>query len=248
MRINGFLKTLMFVLTLSLFVGCSSDDEDSNPTGPENGGDNPPTINVKTITVPQAMQNAANNGDPGAATAMTYINLANSLPAYAQFFNPPEGAAKLSSISAVEGEWTWTQDGATFTLTSTETTDSYLLTLTVEGTFNGTTYSGQKLMESTVSKDGNTGELFFYDPDAGVPALTFNWQIESDGTYHLEMVAGADYGGATVEMTINPDNSGTLNIDTADGGSWHIQWASDGSGSWTQYDAGGNPIDSGSWS
>ncbi|MDZ7764685.1 MAG: hypothetical protein U5K00_09690 [Melioribacteraceae bacterium] len=192
MRFKDLLKLLLTLILFSFFAACSSDDDDG-PTEPDDNGDSPPTINVKQISVPQTMQTAVNNGDPGAAQAMTFMNLANSLPSYAQLFNPPQGSGKVSSTSAASGEWTWTQDGTTFTLVSNETSSGYELTLTIDGTFGGKTYSNQILMTSTLSKDGNTGEVLFYDPDSGSPALTFNWETEADGTYHLDMVAtGAD--------------------------------------------------------
>lgn len=245
MRFKDLLKLLLTLILFSFFAACSSDDDDG-PTEPDDNGDSPPTINVKQVTVPQTMQTAAQNGDPGATQAMTFMNLANSLPSYAQLFNPPQGSGKVSSTSAASGEWTWTQDGTTFTLTSTETAEGYKLTLTIDGTFNGKSYSNQILMESTVSKDGNTGEVLFYDPDSGSPALTFNWETEADGTYHLDMEAGSEYGGFTGQMVVNPDNSGTLDLDYSSGERWEIQWTSN-SGSWTLYNADGSVAQTGNW-
>lgn len=245
MRLKDVLKLLLTLILFSFFAACSSDDDDG-PTDPNDNGDSPPTINVKQITVPQTMQTAAQNGDPGATQAMTFMNLANSLPSYAQLFNPPQGSGKVSSTSAASQEWTWTQDGTTFTLVSNETSSGYKLTLTINGSFNGETYSNQILMESTVSKDGNSGEVLFYDPDSGSPALTFNWETEADGTYNLDMEAGTEYGGFTGQMVVNPDNSGTLDLDYPSGDSWEISWTSS-AGSWTLYNADGSVAQTGNW-
>lgn len=243
MRFTDSLKILFVLILLSFFAACSDDNGDDNPTGPDDDGNEPPTLNVQQVPVPQAMQTAANNGDPGATQAMAYIQIANMLPSYAQLLNPPQGSGKLPSTSAVNGEWTWTQDGATFTLTSTETATGFEMTLTVDGTYNGQTYNGGILMEASGTKDGSSGELYFYDPGSGVAELTFNWETLADGTYHLTI----NTSDAAVELYYYSDGSGSLDVNMQNAGSWDIDWASDGSGTWMQYDASGSLIDSGSW-
>ena len=155
MRKSKFLTLSVTLIFLFFISACSSDDGDSNPTEPGNG-DNPPTVSVEPITVPQKMQDAANNGNPGAAQAVAYIQIANTLPSYTQFLTPPEGASKISSTTAVTGEWTWTQDGATITLVTNETATSYEWTVTVDGTFGGKTYSNQLLLKASELRDGSS--------------------------------------------------------------------------------------------
>ncbi len=242
MRFTDLIKILLVVILFSFFTACS--DNNNNPSSPDNGN-NPPTLSVKQIPIPQAMQTAANNGDPGAAQAVAYITIANTLPAYAQFFNPPANAGKISSTTATLGSWTWTQNGTTFTLVSSETDNGYEMTLTVNGSFNGKTYSNAILFDVTMPLDQNSGELYFNDPNTGNPILGFIWENLSDQSYHLTI--NDTEGSTTSEFYSYPNGSGTLNINNQGVNSWEIDWGSDGSGTWTQYDPENNPIDSGSW-
>lgn len=248
MNIKRFFNLLIIVLSIALITSCSDDDSDSNPTDPNGGNnDSPPTVNVEQVTVPQKMQTAANNGDAGAAQAMAYIQIANTLPAYSQMLNPPATASKVSSTSSVEGDWTWTQDGATFKLSTTETATEYHWILTIDGTFSGKTYSNQVVVRASELKDGSSGELEFYDPDSGSPVVSFSWENQADGTYYVNLSTTQSSNNVTVEMYFNPDNSGSIDIYVSGGGTWEIDWASDGSGTWVEYDSSGSVSDSGSW-
>ncbi len=245
MRFIDLLKVILVLTLLSFFTACSDDDE--GPTEPENGDENPPSLNVKQVSVPQAMQSAANNGDPGAAQAVAYIQLANTLPTYAQLFNPPEGSGKLPATSTTAGEWTWTQDGATFTLVSNETATTWEMTLTVDGSFSGSTYNNQVIMEASGMLDGSQGELHFYSPGSSSPAVSFNWETLADGTYHLSINSSEGSGATNIELYSYSDGSGSLDINVSGGGTWDIDWNSDGSGTWAHYDASGSLVDQGSW-
>ncbi len=247
MRISSkLLKRLVIMLIFALLLGCSSDD-DSGPTEPENENDNPPTIEFDPIQVPQTMQDAANSGDPGAAQAVAYIQMANMLPYYTQLLTPPSSAGKLPSTSATNNEWTWTHQGATFTLTSEETATTYEMTLTVDGTIEGNTYNNQVFITASTSKLNNSGELAFYDPDSGLPVLDFEWDIAQDGTTHMLLTSHQASPSISVELYYYPDGSGALDVNAPGEGSWSISWSADGSGTWTQYDAGGGIIDQGNW-
>ena len=242
MNINKVFYLLALTFMLSFFVSCS-DDESSNPTKAGNE-DNPPTVNVEPVAVPQKMQAAANNGNPGATQAMAYIQLANTLPNYAQLLTPPEGA-KLSSTSAVNGEWTWTEGNASVTLVTNETVTEYEWTVTIDGTYGGKTYNNQIVIEASQLKDGSSGEILFYDPDSGSPVLTFNWENLSE-VYHLNIKSAEEYGNSNVDLYVYTDSSGYIDISTPSN-SWHVEWASDGTGSWIAYDANGSVTNEGSW-
>jgi len=250
MNINRFFNIVLVLITLSFLVGCSSDNGDSSPTDPNTGSGNngnAPEINVEHVVLPQKVQTAANNGDPGAAKAMAYIQIANMLPTYTQMLNPPSTANKVSSTSAVAGDWTWTQDEATFKLSTTETSNTYNWTLTIDGTFGGKTYSNQVVIRASEVKDGSNGDLEFYDPDSGSPVISFNWENQADGTYYVNLTTTQSSNNVNVEMYFNPDNSGSVNVFVSGGETWKVHWASDGSGTWIEYDSSGNVHDSGSW-
>ena len=246
MRITNLLKVFLMLLVFSFFAACSDDDDGNGPNEPDNG-DDPPELNVQQITVPQKMQTAANGGDPGAAQAVSYIQLANMLPSYAQLLNPPADAGKVPSISATAGEWTWTQGGATFTLTSTESGNTYSMTLTVDGSYQGETYNGQIIMEASGQLDGSQGQLKFYEPGTSAPVLIFNWETLADNTYHVTIDSNQGSSSANIELYSYPDGSGSLDINTQGAGSWDIDWNADGSGTWAQYDASGGLANQGSW-
>lgn len=238
------LKFLM-ILLLSFFIACSSDD-DSSPTEPDE--ETPPTVEIKPIVVPQGIQTAANNGDPGASTAAAFINMANSLTAYSYLLTPPSGAGKISSYSAANNEWTWTDGGVTFTLSLQETATSFTYTLTVNGSFEGNTYNNQVMMTVTASKTSNSGELYFYEPGVSIPFLYAEWDTSPTGTYTFLMEINETDGQIKIDLLLNPDDSGSLSVNGADGSSWNISWTSQGtSGTWTYYDASGSLIDQGNW-
>ena len=247
MKYLNFLKILLILSVFAFFTACSDDDGDDNPTDPGNGDGSTPDLQVKQITPPQKMQDAANNGNPGAAQAVAYISLANSLPTYADLLEPPEGSGKVSATNAPAEEWTWTEGGASMTLTLNETETTYSWTLTIDGTYSGETYSNQVVMEANGSKNGSNGQLYFYSPDAASPVLSFDWETLADGTYHLVIESAQGSASTTSELYAYSDDSGSLDINMSGGGSWDIDWASDGSGTWAQYDEQGGLVDQGTW-
>lgn len=244
MKLTGWLKIIPITLLLTLFMACSDD----NPTGP--GGDSePPALNIKKVEVPQGIQSAANNGDQGAVQVMGYIQFANLLSNFSAYLTPPESAQKISSVSAVEEDWTWTQGDATFKLTLNETTTTYEYTLVVSGTFEGETYNNQTVFEAFTTKDGSSGALDFYEPGISQPVLSFNWETSEEGTYHLVMNINQGSNAATAELYVYADNSGSLDITENSGERWEMQWTANGSsGSWAHYDEQGSLVNEGGWS
>lgn len=236
---------MIFIVTF--LVSCSSDDGDSNPADSSGDNDSAPEVKYKEISVPDAMKNAANSGDVGAAIAVSYLQIANSLQSYVALLNPPQESTNLSKPSDVTEEWTWSQDGTSYTLVLDELETSFKYTLTVSGTFQGETYSDEVLMEASGSKTEANGELYFYEPGSSDPALYFNWDIQNNGTYVMTIESGQGTNQSSIDIISNTDGSGSMDVSESNGESWHVTWESDGTGAWIRYDEQGNVADEGSW-
>jgi len=89
-----------------------------------------------------------------------------------------------------------------------------------------------------------------YKPLTTNIAMQWEWNIDAQGVYTFVMTSFVD-GGGKIEITVNPDESGTLEFyeEVSDNYALTLKvvWQSDGSGQWWTYE-NGTETDSGGWS
>ena len=249
-------KIVGWFVVLSLFVliaGCS-DNEEYNPAGTNNNGDNPPTIALQsTIDVPAGLQNS---NDPHAMQTLAYIN---SIQANFQVFSAwftPQGTGKVAKISSPQDwERTWTYNGLTVIWRAYEEGDEYKWEVIYDGEQDGMTFDNFKFMEASQKKNGMEGSMFWYDMiDNGQSELVYqwNWTKEENNNGNLVKHFNVEFmNDSHFELTGNPDKSGEVFYYSYMNNDYVLQyeshWNPDGSGSWQTYDDNGDPLDNGTW-
>jgi len=238
MRHMKFLVSLLTMLILVLVIGCSDDDK--GPTG-NNGETQQPTFSIDSITVPAAM---AQSADPKAQEAVTYVMMANAFSAYGSWFTPPTTSEGPPWI------YTWTVDGLTIILTVTEEGTNWVWDIVLDGTDGEYTYDNWLFIHAELAKNNSNGQLTIYEPVTTDVSLEWSWNVDTEGVYTLVMTS-YEGEGFKFEITVNPDDSGELELYTKVGESYQLTfravWQADGSGQWWTYE-GDQQTGSGSWS
>ncbi|PTB96302.1 hypothetical protein C9994_08025 [Marivirga lumbricoides] len=242
-------------LSIILLVSCGEDENEvEKPEENENpivalvfSAQNPP------INIPAALSSSQNDH----AIAITgFLRQANGITSYATYFNVPDDAqvshtpvhGSENNISAANDVtvYTWTyNNGNQFVTTAYQivnTGDDYLYEIFFDfGEEEGLV----KTLEGKESiTDTKNGELSFKGFNEFDTELNYEW-AESD----LRVLNFKLFGFYnTIEITKNPDNSGALNIYSQGFKNADYTWNASGtSGTYTNYDAQGNQVDSGTW-
>jgi len=181
--------------------------------------------------------------------------MANAFSAYGTWFTPPT-TAKISAepFSVNTGPpwtYTWTIENLTITLTVTEEGTNWVWDVVLDGTDGEYTYDNWLSIHAEQAKDCNSGQLMIYMPVTTEICLEWSWSVDAEGVYTFVMTSYYEEEGLKVEITVNPDNSGELELYTKVGEiylrTFRAVWQTDGSGQWWTY-VGGLQTDSGSWS
>ncbi len=235
---------VMFIPLLFIFLLSCSNDEDNNLVTPETK--EPAKLALKEVQVPEHLTQVQ---DPHAQMAVAVIQMANGFRNYATFFTPPSGATHVPKANGIKDEWTWQEGDLTIRLVYNEGEDQISWQVYLTGTFEGYTVTNWLGAEAQQSKDGSTGHLIIYDPSTTNIAAEWDWNVESDGTYSFVFVGYES--SQKIDITVNPDNSGTIQIYNSLQNQFVLQykisWTASGSGQWWQYDPAGNIVAQGSW-
>jgi hypothetical protein len=233
-----FFVSLFMMLILVLVIGCSDDDE--GPTD-NNGETQQPTFSIDSVIVPDAM---AQSADPMVQQVVAYITLANAFAAYGSWFSPP------TTSEGPPWTYTWTVDNLTITLTVAEEGTNWVWDIVLDGTDGEYTYDNWLFIHAELAKNNSSGQLTIYEPVTTDVSLEWSWNVDTEGVYTL-VVISYEEGGFKIEITVNPDDSGELELYTKVGESYQLTfravWQADGSGQWWTYE-GGQQTGSGSWS
>ena len=258
-------RIFSLLLIASLFVACGDDDDNEVAPEPtfedaslEFSAQNPP------VEIPSGLQQA---DDPNAAAISGQLQLVNSLSTgFASFFEVPEGATRSTTPINTSGRVDATQNNVVvYTYTSTfqdpETGETSTYTVAYQITDLGTDFflelffqfdGGEyfKFLEGQESKGQlRNGYLEIYytafdGQQSDTPAITFDWNESSNGLFEFSYFTE----GSSVEIVVNPDNSGSL--EAFEGGSLYFSatWNAEGTaGTYAYYDGSGNATDSGNW-
>ena len=238
-------RILAAVLTLMVAVWLTAcgDDKTTDTGGSE--PPQPPAFTTHTVTVPEHMRESS---DPNAQMAVGYVDMANGLGAYSAQLSPPAGAQGASAA----GTWTytWEADSLTVTLIVIETNELYPWDVFYDGTLEGQTFDNWKAMHAEAAKDGSSGEFVFYEFGTTQAFMMWTWSTDAQGVFTFVMFYYGETGDGKIEVTVNPDGSGSLAFYEGDGGVYEltflVEWNTDGTGQWWTYE-GGAETDSGTW-
>ncbi len=243
-RILSYFTVLLFSLFLIFSCSDSSSGNDEEEQQTE-----APDLQVQEVDVPDAMKKSS---DPNAQKTVGFVTQANAFSNYSTFWTPQQGAEMPASALGklpANGEWSyeWSKDSLTITMNITESDDAYHWEIIFNGSMQGETFDNWTYMEATRKKDGSEGNLYLYEYNTTNVNLQWSWMIDDEDVYTFEMIGD----GFKINVLSNPNQSGSLEFYQGDGGSFTIsfrsEWASDGSGSWWDYDSSGTEEDSGSW-
>ena len=242
-------RVVAAVLTLAIAVcltACGDDKTTETDGGGGSGGEpSAPVFTTHTVDLPQAMMESS---DPMAQTAVSQVALANAISGYSTYLYPPAGTQGVSGT----GTWTytWATDSLTVTLVITDTGNLYQWEAFFDGTLGGQTFDNWKAIHAEAAKDGSGGEFIYYQPVTTEVLMSWTWSTDTQGVFTFVMFYYGGMGGGKVEITVNPDGSGSLAVYEGDGAVYEltllVEWEADGSGQWWTYE-GGSQTDSGFW-
>ena len=235
------LKKLLVVLFASfLLFSIQACSEDSNPTEPTQ--EKPDQISMKEITLPEQIQQSQ---DSHAQVCVACINLANGFQKYTTLLNPPDAAKIYKELNTEgDGTYTWVVEGVTFTLHYTENSVGRTWKIVLNGTdpYNGSVFIDWVYMEAAESLDGASGSFVVYEPVTTNIETEWSWNTDTSGLYNFEIIVHSN-PGFKINITANPDNSGTLYwYDYIDGNyvlRMQITWTAAGTGQWWEYNDSG---------
>lgn len=220
-------NSLVIVLLLSLAVtSCSKKDD--NPAAPK---DEPPGIPSVSFKGPNT-----NSTDQWAIYTKSSVESMNAYPMMLSAFSSANPTSK-------DGQWRWELSpvaGFTESFTGTRNSDgSYTWVLMLNGTYEGSTYSNWKALEGTTSSDGKSGSWKAFEDNTTVLTADYTWSTSSTGVlsgtfkgYENSVVTGK------IEITNNPDNSGSLLVYNSGELMFKSTWIANGTGQWWGYENG----------
>ncbi|MEP2771851.1 MAG: hypothetical protein ABJH05_06865 [Fulvivirga sp.] len=259
------LSKLLFMFSIvALITACGSDDEAPAPNI-ENAelafsAQNPP------IEIPSGLSSSS---DQNASQINGQLQLVNSISNIFASFEAPSGAEKSNTPvgrKANNGRVAATQeDVVVYTYTAT-TSDGQGNSVTVSVAYQITDTGDDYVFELFYKFDGGDyipylyaqesksslreGYLVVYnifdDENPGTESLIrFDWEENSAGVFSFSY----DIFTARVELVVNPDNSGTMEIFNDGVKTFRGTWNAAGTeGTYAYYDENGTETDSGNWS
>lgn len=245
---NGWL--ILAALTIISF-GCEKEDE--IPQFEEISFDSEAVLD----NLPSALKSST---DEYAQQCVDDIESALDMSTFMDDMVPPEYAERTAKKASGD-TWSWTvSDGMmSYTFYWTYEEDNLKKYWTMDIQFgDGERYSYITAWES---KDGKQGEVMYnfnwisaYDgsseDDYEDLFWTYSWNIDASGNY--KFVWNYDTSDPTYdylmqyEVVVNSDGSGTIDYLYLDAKYYHMEWDTDGNGSWAYYSDGSEYM-SGSW-
>ena len=189
-----------------------------------------------------------NSTDTYAQQCYSDIESALDMSNFMDDMTPPEDAVR-SSKKAAGDTWQWTVSDGTNSLTFywSYEEDSQTKYWTMEIQID----EGEVFPYITAkeSKDGKQGEVLYnfnwvvayegYGPEAADLYWKYHWNVDNTGNYTFNW----DYDSndpsydffLNYEVVVNADGSGTIDYYSMDAKYYHMEWDSQGNGSWTYY-------------
>jgi len=230
-------RLLLFTVIAILMLGisaCSDKDE----TVPADTQQEAPVLETKTVELPETL---VNSNDPAAQDVVAYTYMVNGFTGFAGLMTPPggQGGGYKSTNDGDPLVYTWDfvegEDAYSITLTIIQTETHYEWTMVINGTLGGMVLVDFTYMEASQTLDGATGEYNMYDPEYGL-LMSVVWSTDSSGVYTTTFEAPEDI---KIEMTSNPDGSGTITVYEWYENGWVIEfeaiWDSSGHGEYWEY-------------
>ncbi|MEA3297247.1 MAG: hypothetical protein U9R56_05225 [candidate division Zixibacteria bacterium] len=247
MLYKKLLLLLVAMLMVTLAMGCSSDDEESNINGSGDNQTTLPTQPAAAESIDDAPIDAlVGSGNTYCAMAATYISMAKG---YSSFFTPPSGAAKeypASFAADTTITYTWSDGSITIVMTFEETSTNYYWSVVFNGTDGEEVYDNFIFAEAQQNKTGTDGWMKAYDLSDG---LIFDWVWTEDATGKFTMtISGYESGVITteVEIVLNADGSGYIEFTENDILKLRVTWnATATSGTYYYFD--GSQTLEGTW-
>lgn len=253
MKPNQLFKGWVVILGMAVItMGCNKEETDVPPTE---------TISFdKQEVIGKLPQGLMNSDDQYAQQCVDGIESALDMSSFMEDMVPPEYAEKTSKKSVAGDTWSWTvSDGSmsyTFYWSYEENNAKRYWTMDIQFD-NGERYPYISAWES---EDGKLGEVRYnfqwalaYQGSTDYEDLywKYGWTLDDNGNYEF----GWDYDSDSEEyeyfqnysVVVNADGSGSIDYYSMDTQLYHMEWDTQGNGSWTYY-YGGDNNQSGSWS
>ncbi len=248
-----WLKMLVLLsLSLLALTGCSSDED---PTTPGGGSSDAPAFLLggeQAVNLPAVI---LNSNDPNAQAIVGVMHQVNVLSGMQGFLAIPDDAVRSQNK---DNTWTYTwslsegQASLTIVMVVQETADSYIWTLSFNGTDGEDTFENFVIYRAEQAMDASWGTFDFYELGGDPEDVVFHWDWGTDslGVFSITMIGGAGEGSAKIEFVIQPTDSGSLDVYEMVGDDWqlvlHYDWNGLGSGTYAIYEDG-VLVDSGLW-
>lgn len=250
------MRLLVWLICISIlaFLSCSDDEESksSNLEEVEFAFDqtNPP-IDQELIN------NLSTSSDFNAVQITTQLALANAMSVWLSFFETPTGAVSSNEVIGSCGGnalvYTYSYNTGTEQLVAAyqicETDSKYIFQ--VFWSIDGGNF--QEILYAEESK-GDLREglmrVFAADPTGQSVAtsalLIYTWQENADGVFTYGV--SNDEGDFVLNIVINADDSGSLEVQNEGFRFYEATWnAAGSSGTYKNYDSSGNLLEEGNW-
>ncbi len=213
------------ILFFALMLSACNDDSGVEPVEEVD----PPIFALAELTIPQALIDAANAGDPGASMAYSYFQLYESFyETYSLMFNPPEGFEQQGDY------WIFISNGITYKIYADTTDIGYSWTYYADGSDEYATYNNFKLMELEMTFDGDYGTMQAFSPELTEQFLDMSWAYDNQ-----ELQIQIRISDFLMRGTIHDDGDGIFYMLNVDGTSeeiiFEVMWDTMGNGIWTNY-------------
>ncbi|MCD9018420.1 hypothetical protein [Parachryseolinea silvisoli] len=248
-KINKFL--LLVAFSAAAF-SCSKDD-DATPEKSLEDVAFSMSGSSSVVTPPSAM---ASSDDTYAIQATSYVNMANAMSGYLQYFKPPQGSVKSSTpitvangrVAATQTEYlvyTWTDSqgsGMSIAYQVSEQSDKYVFEIFIK-------YSQDedwtRYVYAEETKDGSEGLMHIYGVD-DVVFITYSWKHTGD---NFDFVISSIEDETAFEINIHVNTktkAGSVEYVMNDELLYKMEWDAAGNGTWAYY-VEGEVEESGSW-
>jgi hypothetical protein len=231
----------VIVVAGTLLGGCKKESPVETPS--------PASLFVFSAKITHPITNTT---EPHAQSTKDYIASLNG-------FAIPDWLAPFSSVTPTfEGNtttWKSTQGALTQTFSETSQADGSIAWRHVYNGSDGVlSYSNWVVRSGVNASGGKSVQWSAFQPNSVLKAFDFFASGQADSTVVLILIQ-CNAGGATtgkIAITQTANKSGFLDSYRYDGEqflNWfESQWGADGSGSWIDFDANGQPQQSGTWS
>ncbi len=212
-------------------IGCFNQ---SNPVGEDTVIPSIPNIVFNgpiSNNIPANLQQFIGLFNGNASIGLNYLNLA--------IFTSP-------SVDENSFSWEVTWDQVTANILAEKNSDGSVdWQVTVNGSDNNVTYTNWVALKGVAELDGNTGVWSIYSENSTTKSAEFTWVVDGNNNKNgtLELFAT----NQIYELLNNSDKSGSLVLKENNVKVYEAQWNTDGTGTWTSWDAQGNQTDTGNW-